>query len=69
MAFPHLGCGLYGYEAHAAGTILLEELVESLLQIDEVQPKYKVCSIHLINIKIQALPEPFSWQPAWIEEL
>ena len=49
LAMPHLAGGLYGYEPTDSGNIIFDEMVESLLQIDEVEPKYSLRDVTIMD--------------------
>ena len=46
---PHLAGGLYGYEPADSGSVLFDEMVESLIQIDEVEPNYVLREVMVMD--------------------
>ncbi|VWU50686.1 MACRO domain-containing protein, putative [Hepatocystis sp. ex Piliocolobus tephrosceles] len=49
VILPQIAAGMYGYNINNAGTILIEEAVECLLQINNIIPLYNLNSIHFVD--------------------
>jgi len=49
IALPHLGAGVYGYEPRASSSVLMEEAVEALLQIEASTPNYALRRISFVD--------------------
>lgn len=57
IALPHLAGGLYGYEPDSSGVIMFEEMVETILQLDEVSPTYSMNQVAVIDKEMGVIEE------------